>query len=180
MIVRKAANLHLKKPNEAEIRSLYWWKYIEEKQPAKQWNGPYIPEEIIDEKTYFQIWQEEIDVGIPAAASIVINGKAVGYTGAYWVDRNTDWLEAGIVIYDPDYWNGGYGSTAFRLWIDYLFSAVGIHRIGLSTWSGNTRMIRAAEKMGFTEEARIREARLWKNKRYDAIKMGVLRQEWEG
>jgi RimJ/RimL family protein N-acetyltransferase len=40
-------------------------------------------------------------------------------------------------------------------------------------------MIKAAEKVGMQEEARIRKARTVEGKYYDAIKMGVLREEWE-
>ncbi len=48
----------------------------------------------------------------------------------------------------------------------------------MSTWSGNERMIKVAERLGMKEEARIRKARMVENQYYDAIKMGILREEW--
>ena len=41
----------------------------------------------------------------------------------------------------------------------------------MSTWSGNHRMIKVAEKIGMIEEARIRDARIVDGCFYDAIKM---------
>ncbi len=40
-------------------------------------------------------------------------------------------------------------------------------------------MIKVAKRIGMQEEARIRKARMVEDKYYDAIKMGILREEWE-
>ncbi|RWZ58645.1 N-acetyltransferase [Halobacillus fulvus] len=169
----------LRKATETDLDQLYHWKYEDPVQEAKKWNGPYIVEEKISKDAYKKQWEEDIYPGIPDALIISANQQTIGYVGSYWVDKNTDWLETGIVIYDPDYWNGGYGTEAYQLWIDFLFSHTELHRLGMSTWSGNGRMIKVAEKLGMKEEARIREARAVDGIPYDAVKMGILRREWE-
>lgn len=171
--------VRLKEPTEKELEELYFWKFEEKEQKAKQWNGPYIIEAKMTKEEYRKNWQKGIFHNIPSSLAITIDGKTVGSVGAYWVDRNTNWLETGIVIYDSNFWNGGYGSEAYRLWIDFIFEATDFHRLGMSTWSGNTRMIKVAEKLGLTEEARIREARVVNGEYFDAIKMGILRKEWK-
>lgn len=40
-------------------------------------------------------------------------------------------------------------------------------------------MIHTAKKFGMAEEARIRQARIVNNEYYDAVKMGILKSEWE-
>ncbi|WP_331463569.1 GNAT family protein [Macrococcoides bohemicum] len=95
------------------------------------------------------------------------------------MSEETNWMEIGMCIYNPDYWSGGYGTSAFLQWIDYIFNNSDLHRIGISTWSGNVRMMKLAEKVGMIEEARIRDAKIVDGKYYDAIKMGILRNEWE-
>ncbi|MGF7046909.1 RimJ/RimL family protein N-acetyltransferase [Paenibacillus sp. DS2015] len=40
-------------------------------------------------------------------------------------------------------------------------------------------MRRLASKCGMMEEACIRKARIVRGEYYDAIKMGILREEWE-
>ncbi|WP_404328199.1 GNAT family N-acetyltransferase [Mesobacillus maritimus] len=170
----------LKAATTEDIDELYFWKYEEKGQAAKKWNGPYIPEEKISKEEYRIQWKQEIFPGIPGSLIIKSGGKAIGYVGSYWVDQNTNWLETGIVIYDKNFWNGGYGTEAYQRWINYLFASTDIHRLGMSTWSGNIRMMKVAERIGMKEEARIRNARIVDGEYFDAIKMGILREEWEG
>jgi len=179
MIFITGKRVVLKEASDSDIDSLYYWKYEELEQEAKKWNGPYIPEEKITKEEYRKSWSEEILPSIPAYLVISIEGRAVGYVGSYWVDRNTDWLETGIVIYDKQFWNGGYGSEAYGLWIDFLFETTPLHRLGMATWSGNARMMKVAEKIGMKLEARVRDARAVNGQYFDAIKMGMLRREWE-
>lgn len=169
----------LKEATNEDIDELYFWKYEEQEQEAKKWNGPYIPEEKLTREEYRKVWDQEIFPDIPSSLIIKADGKVIGYVGSYWVDQNTNWLETGIVIYDKKFWNGGYGSEAYKLWIDSLFISTDLHRLGMSTWSGNIRMIKVAEKMGMKEEARIRNARTVNGEYFDAIKLGILRKEWE-
>ena len=170
----------LTKATKAQLDELYFWRFEETLQEAKKWNGPYIPEAWLSKEQHQEKWlkADAIANGVPPSLIISADGKAIGYVGAYWVDRNTNWLETGIVIYNTDYWNGGYGTEAYRMWIDFLFSCTDLHRLGMSTWSGNDRMVKVAERLGMKEEARIRKARVVEGKFYDAIKMGILREEW--
>lgn len=105
--------------------------------------------------------------------------ELIGTLARYWICEATEWPGVGIDIYDPDAWGRGYGSEALTLWCDYLF-AQGYHRLDMRTWSGNERMMRLAEKLGFRLEARFREARPVDGKRYDGLAYGLLRAEWCG
>jgi RimJ/RimL family protein N-acetyltransferase len=181
MIEINGDKIILKEATTEDIDELYYWKYEEKEQAAKKWNGPYIPEETKTKMEYIEAWQRDNEIfpNVPGSMVIYVNEKMIGSVGSYWVDRNTNWLETGIVIYDKDFWNGGYGSEAYKLWIDFLFKSTNIHRLGMSTWSGNMRMMKVAEKIGMQEEARIRNARMVNGEYFDAIKMGILREEWD-
>lgn len=50
--------------------------------------------------------------------------------------------------------------------------------MGLTTWSGNPGMMRLSEKLGMSQEARIRKVRYYKGTYYDSIKYGILRDEF--
>lgn len=171
----------LREATKEDIDELYYWKYEEKEQAAKKWNGPYIPEPMQTKEQYRELWLQDNEVfhNVPNSLIIDVKGRLIGLVSSYWVDKNTNWLETGIVIYDKDFWNGGYGSEAYKLWIHFLFESTGIHRLGMSTWSGNIRMMKAAEKIGMQEEARIRNARIADGEYFDAIKMGILREEWD-
>ncbi|MGF7110372.1 GNAT family N-acetyltransferase [Treponema pedis] len=87
-------------------------------------------------------------------------------------------IQVGITIYDSKYWSGGIGTKALKLWIDENFCKYEkLEHIGLTTWSGNIGMMKAAEKAGMKKEAQIRKVRFWKNTYYDSISYGILRSE---
>jgi len=103
----------------------------------------------------------------------------VGTVARYWICRASRWLGAGIDLYDPQHWGRGFGREALGLWCTYLFvNAPTLSRLELQTWSGNERMMRLAQRLGFTLEARYRDAREVDGRKYDAIGYGVLREEW--
>ena len=110
--------------------------------------------------------------------------EAAGHGHAGWVNAyvhasDPHMTEAGIDIADDGLWNRGLGTAAFGLWVDYLFAAFDLTRLGYSTWSGNPGMIRVGEKLGFTLEGRIRRGCEVGGRFFDRIKMGLLRDEWQ-
>jgi RimJ/RimL family protein N-acetyltransferase len=105
-------------------------------------------------------------------------GRPVGTVTRYWVDERTEWLEVGVGIYEARSWGKRYGTEALALWVDYLFESLPVRRIGLRTWEGNPRMMRLARRLGFTEEARFREAYVAGGRAYDRMAFGLLRREW--
>jgi RimJ/RimL family protein N-acetyltransferase len=117
------------------------------------------------------------------------SGAFVGQASWYWEEKpgaESDdgtallpWRRLGLVVFDPAHWSGGYGTEALALWTDYLFAATDSLRLDFATWSGNAGMCRVGEKLGFTEEARFRNARKVRGELYDAVVYGVLREEWE-
>lgn len=110
---------------------------------------------------------------------ICLDEKGIGMVSKNWIDEVTRWLEIGIVIYNPTYWHGGIGGRVLKIWISEIFDQYPeLEHIGLTTWSGNPRMIHLAQKLGFKKEAQIRKVRFYKEKYYDCMKYGILRDEW--
>ncbi|GAA0480042.1 GNAT family protein [Salinibacillus aidingensis] len=155
------------------------WKliYKEEDPLWKQWDAPYfelVPvsyERFLERKNK---WIDQEDRWV-----IEVNHSIIGTVSYYWEHKASLWLEMGIGIYDPDYWSGGYGTKALRLWINHLFNTLPLERVGFTTWSGNERMMRVGEKLGMKLEGRLRRCRYYNGKFYDSIRMGLLREEWE-
>lgn len=66
------------------------------------------------------------------------------------------------------------GYEALGLWGEYLFDAMPeLARLDLRTWSGNIGMMRLAEKLGFREEARFRQAQIVNGAYFDGMGYGV-------
>lgn len=119
----------------------------------------------------------------PVAESLVIadrdSDRLLGRVWRYWQCRDSRWLSIGLVLYDPAFWNRGLGYQALGLWCEHLFAVMPeLNRLDLRTWSANPAMIRLVTRLGFSEEARFRRARLLGGVHYDGMAYGILREEW--
>ncbi|MDN3609835.1 GNAT family N-acetyltransferase [Vibrio ostreicida] len=170
------ANIIIRPAQPDELDRIY--SMITLHQAWTQFNGPYFPYEHPSKETFRRGGFSRLVEG-KATQLIVLDGVPIGTVSCYWECEETRWLEAGIVIYDTEYWGQGIARIALPMWITYLFSAFEIERVGLTTWSGNPRMMACALKLGFKQEARLRKVRYYKNEYYDSLKYGVLRSEWE-
>lgn len=162
---------------EDDLRRMWELTFKEENPEWKKWDAPYFPHYTLDYETYLE--RKDKIVGKDDYWGIEVDGELIGMLSYYWEHQPSLWLEMGILIYEPKYWSGGFGTKALTMWINHLFNEMPLVRVGLTTWSGNMRMIRVAEKLGMTMEARIRKVRFWNGVYYDSIRMGMLREEWE-
>lgn len=173
----------LRDVSESDIAALWYWHFECAEPEWMKWYTPFkkIEKSTKDEFFIEQTWDiaQSYKLVVPKKLAIEVDGQFIGIVRRYWIDQSTNWLNIGICIYDPHYWSGGYGTEAFRLWIGYLFAQMDIVRLGISTWSGNERMIKLAKKQGMQHEGRIRKARLVNGRYYDSVNMGILREEWE-
>ncbi|MGJ9383083.1 GNAT family N-acetyltransferase [Salipaludibacillus sp. CF4.18] len=162
---------------EKDLPALWKLKYKDASPEWKKWDAPYFEHQQIPYREYLESKSEVLNQ--ENYWVIEVNGEVIGTVGYYWEHKPSNWLEMGIGIYDSGYWNGGYGTKAFRLWIDHLFQSLPLVRVGYTTWSGNKRMIKLGEKLGMTMEARLRKCRYYNGEYYDSIRMGLLREEWQ-
>lgn len=171
----------LEELNEGDLADYYYWKHIDPLQKAKEWNGPYIEEEYFTFSEFEKKYRESkyLYKNTLSTLAIKYENDFLGVVTSYWKDKKSRWLECGIVIYKNNKWEKGLGSQVFKEWINYLFKETDANRIGISTWSGNIRMMKVASKVGMVEEAWIREGRVVEGEFYDAIQMGILREEWQ-
>lgn len=167
--------LLLRTDTETDLEPM--WRLIHEDQTWKQFDAPYFPppnwtlEEF--DAGYFQTLLRGTDDLV-----VDVNAEPVGVVSFWWEDEATRWLEVGIVLYSPNSWGHQIGRRALSLWISHLFERFEVEHIGLTTWSGNPRMIACAAALGISQEARIRKVRYFKGEYFDSIKLGVLRDEW--
>jgi len=152
----------------------------------KKFNGPYYPK--MDEakaNEYLSKIEKQIkenDFSTPRRRTVVADKQTDAFIGDvswYWQSKETHWLSIGIVLYDEAFWSKGIGYEAYGLWCQYLFNQMPeLARLDMRSWSGNTGLMKLAEKLGFQLEATFRKARIVKGKYFDGIGYGVLREEW--
>ena len=157
--------------------------------PGHAWqalDGPYYAAESVAEidATIDRLRQRILAGRRPSPRSRLLIADAatdrlVGTVSWYWIGQESWWPAAGISLFDEGRWRQGLGFEALGLWVDYLFRAEPrFRRVDAETWSGNAGMMRLAEKLGFTLEARHRKARRVGGLDYDSLGYGVLREEW--
>jgi RimJ/RimL family protein N-acetyltransferase len=104
--------------------------------------------------------------------------RLIGFTTFSALDGDNGSVMFHITIGERNAWGRGLGTEATQLMLGHAFERLGLHRVGLTVFSYNTRAIRAYEKAGFRIEGRLREA-IQRDRRYfDEIQMGILAEEW--
>lgn len=162
---------------EQDLQRVWELIYKEEKPEWKKWDAPYYPHKSIPFEEFMEdasSWLNQEDFWVITSGSTVC-----GTVNYYFEDDSKKWLEFGIAIYEPNNWNKRIGTRALKLWVNHIFNTLPVVRVGLTTWSGNKRMIHVGEKLGLTMEARIRKVRYYNENYYDSIRLGLLREEWE-
>ena len=103
---------------------------------------------------------------------IELDGRHVGWVSRYFdldTVENPEKIPAvGIDVPERDARGSGVGTEALRQFIDYL-KRCGYRRVYTQTWSGNVRMLRVAEKLGFVPYACVKDLRTVRGQKYDAL-----------
>lgn len=160
------------------LQYLWHWNFNVTDPEWRKYDAPYFETPPVME--YSEFTQSPLaDLTSTDRRIIHLDDSPVGIVTRFEEDPiGGGWWDIGILIFDPTHWSQGIGRQALLQWINLTFEETDAHVITLTTWSGNQRMIKSAASIGFTECARIPEARLWQGERYDSVKMAVLRSEF--
>ncbi|MBZ0301118.1 MAG: GNAT family N-acetyltransferase [Anaerolineae bacterium] len=104
--------------------------------------------------------------------------ELIGWTqldGIDWVHHTS---ALGIGIGSRAFWDGGYGTEAMRLLLNFAFDELNLHRVFLTVFSYNARAIHLYDKLGFRHEGTYREHLQRDGQRYDMLLYGILSREW--
>ena len=109
------------------------------------------------------------------------SGEHIGAVSSYMMNENFEWIPAkdikpgdkafravGISICESSFCEKGFGTKALAAFVNYYFEN-GEAEIFTQTWSGNIRMIKCAEKLGFEECRRKKDLRLVRGEHYDGL-----------
>ena len=110
-------------------------------------------------------------------ARIAPEGEIVGVAGFHsvdWVNRNTSfgyWLAAGAQ-------GRGTMTAVVSALLDHAFYEWELHRVEIHCAPENARSRAIPERLGFREEARLRETELVGGSYLDSVVYGLLEHEW--
>ena len=185
--IGESGGIRVRPFSPADVEPYRAW--LQPDQEWHRWDGPYFakldPPEIdavctrlrasLDDGSY------RAQTPLPRAVIAMADEPhtMLGTVSWHWESEESDWRRMGLTVYDPARRGQGIGTHALRVWTEYLFRTTRAVRLDYSTWSGNARMLAVGRRLGFTEEARFRDAREVRGARYDSVVMGILRREWE-
>lgn len=109
---------------------------------------------------------------------VEVDGRCIGTARLHQVDAQNRRARYAIGIFDPAYWNRGYGTEATRLVLAYAFDVLGLHRLDLRVLACNTRAIACYQKCGFVQEGVEREGALIGGEWHSDVLMSLLEQEY--
>ena len=104
--------------------------------------------------------------------------EPIGVISLMNISEANDSAELSVILGHPEDRHHGYGAEAIATIIRYGFEELGLNRVGLSVFAFNEDAISTYEKVGFSEEGRLRQALKRDGIFHDAILMSVLRSEW--
>ncbi|MGQ0603382.1 MAG: GNAT family N-acetyltransferase [Anaerolineales bacterium] len=72
-----------------------------------------------------------------------------------------------------------YGGDALKLLLRYAFHELNLYRLSTDCFEYNPRGLKFLEQHGFSVEVRRRQAIHRDGRRWDELRLGLLREEWE-
>jgi RimJ/RimL family protein N-acetyltransferase len=99
----------------------------------------------------------------------------IDYYDLDWQNRSA-WVS--IMIGDPEFWSGGYGTDAMRALLNYLFRQLALHRVALTAHESNERALRSYAKNGFVREGTLRDWAFFDGGWVNGVMMSVLRDDF--
>ena len=169
---------------ETDIKDEIRWNTVE--TAWMDWDGPDLqPDEPFNENNCRERCLKQLRMPKPDIRKgfeiCTIDGRHIGTVSSYptgmdfqhlsWAEAEKSgvyWCTLGLSICESSLWCCGLGTQALTAFCCYYLQQ-GISNLRLQTWSGNIRMVRCAEKIGFREINRFVGNRHIRGSIYDGL-----------
>ena len=181
-------NLILRDMTDFDLPTLKRWNTVETDW-MENWDSPWLYENFLRED-FLNKWNNELE-GLQSFISMISkkkpedrrynfqidlkeSGQHIGQISCYGINKDYIYdddgenFAFGIDLPESAYRGKGYGLQAFSAAVKYLKDS-GLSDIYTQTWSGNSAMVKLAEKTGFKLVDVKKDARTFKGKKYAAL-----------
>ena len=140
-----------------------------ERTPAavQEFVGRFVTQQAIAPRHKFQL-----------AVTLRTTGALIGNCGVRQAAAGSYEAEMGYEL-NPAHWGHGYATEAARAVLAYGFSELGLHRVEAFCVAENTASAHVLTKIGLRLEGRLRDKEFFKDRYWDRLIYGILRDEWE-
>ena len=106
------------------------------------------------------------------------SGNMIGTIGLYRIAADNAKTEIGYMFF-PEYWRQGFASESMEVFLHFGFEYIGFHRMEADINPDNVASVQLCKKIGFQQEAHIRENFFFEGRFVDTVIMGMLKADWE-
>jgi ribosomal-protein-serine acetyltransferase len=130
-----------------------------------------------DSVEFLELKRLQVEANDGFEVALLVDGRIAGGVGFHhvdWVNRSTSigyWLAA-------DAQGRGLMTAAVAALLDYAFFEWDLHRVIIEVVVGNERSRAIPERLGFRQEAILREAKLVRGSHEDTRLYAILAPEW--
>ena len=107
------------------------------------------------------------------------DNRLIGFAQLDSVEWNHGHAWMHVAIGDPADRGQGCGSETLKLLLRYAFHELNLFRLTTEVCEYNTRGLRFLERHGFAVEVRRRQAIHRLGRRWDDLRLGLLKEEWQ-
>jgi hypothetical protein len=129
-------------------------------------------------KKYEEVEKEKATNRFHFAIRTRTDDRLVGFVRLDHIEWNNGTGTVTLGIGDPSDRGRGYGRETLGLILRYAFGELNLYRLTADTFEYNECALRFLECAGFHVEVRGRQAIHRDGRRWDVIKLGLLREEW--
>jgi ribosomal-protein-serine acetyltransferase len=138
------------------------------------WAATYGHQDSVD---YIAKTRAQLDAEDAFEGAIDVGGEIVGGAGLHAVDKLNRSASIGYWLVAEAQGAGLMTATVEAL-LDRAFHAWGLHRVVIEAVVGNARSRAIPERLGFTEEGVLRQAKLLRGRYEDAALYAILAPDW--
>jgi RimJ/RimL family protein N-acetyltransferase len=157
-------NLICKWNNDPKVRHYARWVMPTTPGDIQKWFEPRTGSGVRD-VVFFMIYHKEDKIPI----------GTIGFFQVNWINRNA---HVSATIGEPKYWGMGIVGEAANLLINYGFTELNLHKIYAGVFNPNSRSLRAAEKLGFKQEAVLKEDLYVDGIYVDTHQFSLFKEDW--
>jgi ribosomal-protein-serine acetyltransferase len=138
------------------------------------WAATYGHQDSLD---YIAKTRAQLEAGDGFEGAVVVGGEIVGGAGCHAVDRLNRSTSIGYWL-AADAQGSGLMTATVRVLLDHAFDAWDLHRVVIEAVVDNARSRAIPERLGFTQEGVLKEAKLVRGRYEDAALYAMLATDW--
>ena len=150
--------------NDPDVNKYLHYELPLELEKTKKWLA-----KTANDETRYDFATEKIEKG---------EKVPIGLIGLLEINKSYETAEFYITVGEKKYWKKGLGQKSLTILVEWAFNTVGLHKIWGTVRVNNLASIALMKKVGFKIEGTLREEKKVGNKRFDVVRVGLLRHEF--